>query len=161
MGFGLWLIEHLVIWVLFLPMNHLGLRLEIEQKELNSKIDNHERLGSLIRGWAHLAFTYQHPLWWIRCHHTPWSIHAWEIEIRVWKRFPINQDESSWANHDHEVRMSWAWWSDDLGLHAFTPSSACSRTRRRLWNDRIHLRPRFHHRLLQLQSKRVLVCGHH
>ena len=63
------------------------------------------------------------PLWWMRCHHTPWSIHAWKIEIRVWERFPTNQHESSWANHDHEVRMSWAWWSDDLGLHAFTPSS--------------------------------------
>ena len=27
------------------------------------------------------------------------------------------------TNHDHEVRMSVAWWSDEHGLHAFTPSS--------------------------------------
>ena len=136
-------------------MNHLRLRLEIEQKELNSKVDNHERLGSLIRGWAHLTFhswrqiptSWQEsiemhesdierdflrlvmhgalilPLWWMRCHHTPWSIHAWKIEIRVWERFPTNWDESSWANLDHEMRMSWAWWDYDLRLHVFTPSS--------------------------------------
>jgi hypothetical protein len=45
MGFGLWLTS---------APSDLGsipsLRLEIEQKELNSKVDNHERLGSLIRG---------------------------------------------------------------------------------------------------------------
>ena len=63
------------------------------------------------------------PLWWVRCHHTPWSIHAWKIEIRVWEKFPTKWDESSWANHDDEMGMSWAWWDDDLGLHVFTPSS--------------------------------------
>jgi hypothetical protein len=136
-------------------MNHLRLRLEIEQKELNFKVDNHERQGSLIRDWAHLSFhpwreiptslqesiemhendierdslrLVMHralilPLWWMRCHHTPWSILAWKIEIRVWEKFPTNWDESSWANHDHEMRISWAWWGDDLGLHVFTLSS--------------------------------------
>ena len=136
-------------------MNHLILRLGIEQKELSSKIENHERLGSLIRDWAHLAFhpwreisttlqesvemhvndierdslwPFMHralilPLWWVRCHHPPWSIHEWKLEIRVWEKFPTNWDGSSLANHDHEMRMSWAWWDDDLGLHAFTPSS--------------------------------------
>jgi len=62
-------------------------------------------------------------LWWMRCHHTPWSIHAWKIEIRVWEKFPTNWDESSWANHDHEMRIGWAWWGDVLGLHVFTSSS--------------------------------------
>ena len=63
------------------------------------------------------------PLWWMRWHHTPWSIHAWKIEIRVWEKFPTKWDGSSWANRDHEMRMSWAWWDYDLRLHVFTPSS--------------------------------------
>ena len=45
------------------------------------------------------------------------------FEIRVWEKFPTKWDESSWGNHDHEMRISWAWWGDDLGLHVFTSSS--------------------------------------
>jgi hypothetical protein len=62
------------------------------------------------------------PLWWRRNHHTPWSIHAWEIWGYGLREDPNNQDESSWANHDHRLRMrmTWAWWDGDLVLLAST-----------------------------------------
>jgi hypothetical protein len=90
---------------------------------LQESIEMHENDIERNSLWLFMHRALILPLWWMRCHHTPWSIHAWKIEVRVWEKFLTNWDESSWANHDHEMRISWAWWDDDLGLHVFTPSS--------------------------------------